>query len=493
MADAMTLAEIRAEVLSEADWAPTQSTAFVADLDRYIWLALKDLTKLTPGLLHDQERVYLQPPAQYASSVATDRLETATGDRLVLERPRTTGRTAWVFDGRWDSRKLTIQAEDGTYYRRVAHEWWADKEADVERVSLDRPYPETTAENLKWWVSTDPYLLRDDVVNVVDARRWEPTTNTWTLMQGIDERVMDRYQMGLGPTGANAASTGSVPLFWARGRRVSLRPPNWTPVVANSGTWDASGDDTGQFDYRLTICWGRRDLDALDPHANLTPTWESPPSPVSAKITATAGAGGAITITTPNIDFITHYAGLPTSSARTFRSGYFIRVYARRYSSTEATPVDELAGYYLLGEVDGTGPFAHTGEQQLVYEVPLRPNQDIPTIRFWPEPQARAEIDLRVVRRPRPFYAASEVVPIPPEASELVIMGARMRLARKQQLFPLAAEIQGEINSKVEAINNALLRDPGKRLRRGMVYPVNTRGVAEYSDLVLYGYTVDEV
>ena len=162
-------------------------------------------------------------------------------------------------------------------------------------------------------------------------------------------------------------------------------------------------------------------------------------------------------------------------------------------SSTEATPVDELAGYYLLGEVDGTGPFAHTGEQQLVYEVPLRPNQDIPTIRFWPEPQARAEIDLRVVRRPRPFYAASEVVPIPPEASELVIMGARMRLARKQQLFPLAAEIQGEINSKVEAINNALLRDPGKRLRRGMVYPVNTRGVAEYSDLVLYGYTVDEV
>lgn len=471
MPDALTLAEVRALVLSEADWAPTQSDAFLAELDRFIWLAAVRLVDLVPGLLHDTATIYLQPPAQYNSASATDRVSVVSGDRLVLEREATdAARTPWVQDGRWDSRNLWVKrASDSTYYRFVAHEWWTDDSGLAstgnERVSLDKPFPVSTSDDMPWWVFTDPYALRDDVASVVEAVLWDPTTGYTQPMRGVTEQQMERLWRPGPPTGASSGR----PEFWCLGPRRRRRPPNFTPQVSNTGTWDASGADTGRRRYRATVCWGRRDIADLDPHGNLTPVWESPPGPASEWITATAGGGGAIRITLPKMDYIAHYTGLPTAgTAREGRSGYFLRLYEQQDSNTETTPVDELAGFYLLTEVDANaGFFAHTGALQRVYDVPLRPNHDIPTIRVYPHPSQRFEVHLRVVRRPTPFYVASELVPVPPDATDLLVLDTRRRLANKMQRPDIAAALAAEIEAKRNEVNRANLIHAGVVLERG--------------------------
>lgn len=467
MPDALTLSEVRAQVLSEADWAPTQSDSFLAELDRYIWLASQRLVTLVPGLLHDRETLYLQPPAQYNASVASDRVSVVPGDRLVLSRPTTSAsRTAWIQDGRWDSRNLWVKSRDTSeYYRFQAHEWWTDQEAALEYVSLDKMYPVTTSNSMLWWVYTDPYALQDDVVSVVEASIFDPLTAQKWPMKGITEAEMER----LWRPGPPSQGTQAKPLYWCPGPRKRRRPLQWTPQVSNTGTWEATGDDTGQRDYRLTVCWGRRDIADLDTHGNMRPIWESPPTPASAKITATAGAGGAISVTTPHIDYIAHYMGIPTTGrVSNFRSGYYIRVYERQYTDTESTPLNDLAGYYLIGEVSGTGPFLHTGIAQRVYEVPLRPNQDIPTIRVWPHPNQRYELDLRVVRRPAPVTVTGEVIPVPPDASELLILDARRRLANKMGRNDIGLAIEAEIQRRAGDVNRANLQHAGVVLERGM-------------------------
>jgi len=468
MPDALTLSEVRSAVLSEADWAPTQSDEFLADLDRFIWQGALRLVSLVPGLLHDRETIYLQPPAKFGA-VASDRVSVVSGDRLVLERPTTSAsRTPWVQDGRWDSRNLLVQDSAGTYYSFVAHEWWTDSDGLAptgnERVSLNKPYPVSSSDDMKWWVFTDPYALRDDVASVVEASVWDPETAQTFPLRGITEREMD----ALWRPGPPTASSGR-PTHWSMGPRRRRRPPNWTPQVTNTGAWDAGGADTGRRRYRVTVCWGRRDVADLDPHGNMTPVWESPPSAASAWITATAGGGGAISITLPKMDYIAHYTGIPAAgSAREGRSGYFLRLYEQQGTDTETTPVDELAGYYLLAEVDANvGVYAHTGLVQRVYEVPLRPNQDIPTFRVWPHPSKRYEVRLRVVRRPTPFYVATEMVPIPPDASELLILDARRRLANKMQRADIAAALEAELLRRANDVNRANLIHAGVALERG--------------------------
>lgn len=467
MPDALTLSEVRAQVLSEADWAPTQSDAFLVELDRYIWLASQRLVSLVPGLLHTPRTIFLQPPAKYNATVATDRASVVSGDRLVLERPQTTGRTAWVQDGRWDSRNLWVQeVATGEYRRFIAHEWWTDDTgvdpSDNERVSLDRPYPISTSDDMPWWVFTDPYALQGDVASVVEVSCWNPLTGMKWPLKGVTEREMERLWRPGPPTTA----TQGRPTHWSPGPRKHLRPLSFTPQVSNSGTW--SGDDAGQRDYRLVIAWGRRDITDLDPHGNMNPVWRSPPSPASAKITATAGGGGAIVVTTPDINYLTHYTGLPTTgSAREGRSGYFVEIYERQYTNTDASPANDLAGYYKIGEVDGPGPFSHTGAAQRVYEVPLQANQDIPTIRVWPHPDQRYELDVRAVVRPRPFYDDNELVPIPPDASELLILDARRRLAGKLERPDIARVLEEDIQRISASINRANLINAGVTLERG--------------------------
>lgn len=482
-----SLAELHSAVLSEADWAPTQSTPFIAELDRFLWQAARRLVTLTPSLLYATERMWIQPMAQN-SSVATDRLRTVSGDRMVLERPTTdAGRTAWDFTGLWGSWNLHVTDSDNVVRRYRAHEFWEDAETSTERVSLDKPMAEPTT-GMTWKLFQDPWPLPPDVVNIVDVRLYNVSTGGgWRTLRGVTEREFEDYQRGA------MLGQGDAPFLWCRGPSRRLQPPRTAPTVANSGSWSAGGDDTGVWEYCYTIAWGERDPDAVDPHGNPDPSWESPPSPVSSQITATAGGGGAISITWPAPDYIAHYAGLPSaSSARTNRSGYYVILYARRVSDTETPPVDELAGFCRLAIAEVTpGSFSHDGTQQVVYERPLTVQHACPTIRLWPIPRQRHELDLRVVKAPSPLNVAADVLPIPHEAYEIVVLDARRRLAKKLKEHDVAAYIEStEIPRAVAAALSTCEVDTSQTLIMGRCNALNDdyRGLSsDEAEFLLYG------
>ena len=458
------LSELRLAVLSSLDWAPTQSSTFIAELDRFIWQAARRLDTLTPSLLWATERMWLQPELRNAA-YATDRLRVYSTDALVLERPRDlTNHTPWDFTGLYDSWNIWARTSTGVTHRFRAHEFWYDAETGYERVSLDKPFPISNATGLTWRLFQDPWPLPPDVVNLVDVRIWSPTSERSFAVRGVPEREMEMSR-NLG-----VSATGSLPYQWCRGPARRMQPPRTAPAVTNAGTGVALGDDMGVWEYCTTIGWGVRDLDAKDPHGNYDPAWESPPSPVSAQATMTAGAGGAITVSWPAIDYPMHYAGLPsTGAARTFRSGHYTILYGRRVSDTETPPIDELAGFHRLAiSADTPGSYVHDGSQQLVYARPLSAQAAVPTLRFWPTPNVRSEVDLRVVKAPTPINVAADVLPIPPEAVEIVILDARRRLADKCKEYAVAKDIDTvQIPNAVKAALGVLQVDTPRQLIRG--------------------------
>ena len=482
------LSELRAAVLSSADWAPTQSTSFITELDRFIWQAARRLTTLTPSLLYSTERMWIYPEYRN-SSTATDRLRVTTGDALVLERPTTSSdRTAWNFSGLWGSWNLHVTDSSNVVHRYKAREFWQDAETSTERVSLDKPYADTGATGMTWRLYQDPWPLPPDIVSIVDVRVFNSNIGGgFQTLRGVTERELDDAQR------ASSLGSGNAPYYWCKGPSWRMQPPRHTPTVTNAGTWEGTGDDTGTFEYCRTLAWGIRDPDAVDPHGNFDPAWESAPSPVSAQATSTAGGGGAITVTWPAADYIAHYTGLPTAgSARLGRSGLYSILYARRVSDTETPPIDELAGFHRLAVVSASpGSYVHDGSAQLVYDRPLLAQHACQTFRIWPLPSRRTELDLRVVKAPSPITVAADVLPIPAEAVEIVILDARRRLAEKMKEFGVSADIEkNQIPRAVAAALGAYESDTSKTLILGECDDVisNPRGYdIDQLEALLYG------
>ena len=482
------LSELRAAVLSSADWAPTQSTSFITELDRFIWQAARRLTTLVPSLLYSTERMWVHPEYRN-NAVASDRLRVVTGDALVLERLTTSAsRTAWNFTGLWGSWNLWVTDSSNVVHRYRAREFWQDLESGTERVSLDKPFFDTTATGMTWRLFQDPWAMPPDVVSIADVRVFNAGLGGgYQNLRGVTERELDDAQR------ASSVRTGGDPYYWCKGPPWPLQPPRHTPAVTNAGTWEAGGDDTGVWEYCRTLAWGIRDPDCVDPHGNFDPTWESAPSPVSSQATSVAGAGGAITVSWPSPDYIAHYTGLPSSgSVRNGRSGLYTILYARRVSDTETPPVNELGGFYRLAVLSvAPGSYVHDGSAQLVYERPLIAQHVCRTFRIWPLPSRRTELDLRVVKAPMPLTVAADVLPIPSEVVDIVILDARRRLAEKMKELGVATDIEkNQIPRAVAAALGAYETDTSRTLIRGECDDIvsNPRGYdIDQLESLLYG------
>lgn len=467
---AWSLTDARADVLSRQDWAPTQSADFLGELDRFLWKSIRWCVAKCPFLFAERAVLYIQPFAQNSGG-STDRLRVHATDSLVLERAATDpNRTAWNFTGLWGNWNLWARTSTGTTHRFRIQEVWTDQESGYERISLDRPFPGGAPNaNMTYKIFQDILPLPADTTQILGVRVWEPTSEGYRLVKGVTERQMDDQQIA-GSSTYGALFSGDMPALWARGPQVHRQPPRATPGVTNAGTWSALGDDTGTFEYRITYAWGLLDLDAVDPHGNQDPAWESPPSPVSAQATSVAGVGGAITLSWPAPDYMAHFSGPDTSGrVSTFRSGYYVILYARRVSDTETPPLDELGGFYRLAVVDATpGAYVHDGTAQLVYERPLRAQNTIPTIRFWPITSTRREVDLRYVRAPLPQMVGADVLPVPAEAQEVVTLYARALLAAKCGQQTLAADIENrQIPEAIKAVTGVYQTDSSRTLVRG--------------------------
>ena len=419
----MNLGDVRKRVLEQLDWQPTQSADFVALVDRLINRSYQTLCREAPYLFWEQKvRFATQADVSSVSGVTADRLAVNPSDAYVLQRAESpTGGATWVFDGTWDGREIEVTDSAGQTHRRRIREVWNDSGAARDRITLDRPWPNTSDTAMTYRVFTDRYYLPEDTIELRSATLFTDTNYRLSVATQYD---MERLQLQ-----DFKGRFSARPEVIYRGEPFRLDAPTLAPEVSadSNNAWQGP-DPAGKFDYVYTYCWGRRDDDYDTALGKKFPKWESPPSPVSSTI-ATTFSGLAITVDLPDVDFMLNFGTAGTT--RLNRSGYYIRIYARRYTRDGGPRIETPEVFFLVGEVSGSaGTYTHDGSELLDYHNRLRDSHGYQSVKLHPMPDARYELDLRVLSRPKPLVNDQDTPQIHEDGTEALILKTLQMLHR---------------------------------------------------------------
>lgn len=418
----MNLGDVRKRVLEQLDWQPTQSADFVALVDRLINRSYQTLCREAPYLFWEQKvRFATQADVSSVSGVTADRLAVNSSDNLVLERAESpTGGATWVTDGTWDGRQIEVTDSAGQTHRRRIREVWNDSGDAKDRISIDRPWPNVSDTAMTYRIFTDSYYLPEDTIELRSATLFTDTNYRLSVATQYD---MERLQL----QDFKGRFTARPEVIY-RGSPFRLDAPTLAPEAELSKEgWQGPGP-AGEFDYVYTYCWGRRDTDYDTTLGKKTPKWESPPSPVSQK-QSTTYSGRAIDVSVPDVDFMLNFGTAGTK--RLNRSGYYIRIYARRYSSDGGPRIETPEVFFLVGEISGSaGTYVHDGSDLLDYQSRLRDVHGYQSVSLYPMPDTRYEVDLRVLARPKPLVNDQDTPQIHEDGTEAIILKTLQMLHR---------------------------------------------------------------
>jgi|7_EtaG_2_1085326.scaffolds.fasta_scaffold00204_7 hypothetical protein len=518
----MNKGEIRTRILEQVDWQPDQSTSFTRKVDNLINRAYEQISLEAPFLFFEDEcHIATQADAKNGSHTS-DLLNVNTTDHYVLERtlplgttPASlpTGWTAWTYSyesksgetgtdlGTWDGRMIELELSDGTVHRRQIREIWDEQKQDttwVERITIDRHWPNRTDTGMKYRIYTPQYELPGDVIELRSARIYGDTHYDLRVQTQTD---MERFDY-VDYRGEQAGRPVSI----FRGKHFQVDAPQMKPSaqLQGGGSW-VGPDPAGEFEYCFTYVWGLRDenltrnpgaMGSRDDVSTLKePKWESSPSPTSAPINNQRGITGAeaVQLTLPNVDHLTNFynevdgSGNIVAPIRRTRSGLRKRIYVRRASSGTiasalgaSSKVDEFDSnrtsfdrdsansvvvptgrvFYLLAEVEGhTETYTHDGKDIPDYYTRLKNTHGYQTIRFHPMPDARYVVDCRTLRRPQLLDHDQDAPRIPEEACEALI----------QKTLSLFYEIQGNAELSSLAVSKYTSQLTTLTKRYGMI------------------------
>ena len=418
----MNLGDVRKRVLEQLDWQPTQSADFVALVDRLINRSYQTLCREAPYLFWEQKvRFATQADTTSVSGVTADRLAVYSTDKYVLERAESpTGGATWVTDGTWDGRQIEVTDSAGQTHRRRIRQVWNHSSDAKDRISIDRPWPNNTDTEMTYRIFTDNYYLPEDTIELRSATLFTDTNYRLTVATQYD---MERYQL----QDFKGRFTARPEVIY-RGPPFRLDAPTLAPEVSLSKDGWQGTAPAGEFDYVYTYCWGRRDADYDTALGKKAPKWESPPSPISTK-QATTYSGRAISVEVPDIDFMLNFGSSATK--RFNRSGYFIRIYARRYSRDGGPRIETPEVFFLVGEMSGSAEtYTHDGSDFLDYQNRLRDIHGYQSVSLYPMPDARYEVDLRVLARPKPLVNDQDTPQIHEDGTEALILKTLYMLHR---------------------------------------------------------------
>lgn len=424
----MSLTEIRARALEQVDWAPTQSAEFLALFDRMVNRAYNALFTDAPFLLEGEVRIVTQADARPVSSVVIDQMSVNPSDRRVLERAMPipvasfTG-TAWAFDKTWDGRWVEVTDNKGQVHRRKTREWWRDIVTDVlgnpiaiwDRVSIEEPWPNAVDTNMSYRVYTPEYPLPPETVEIKSARYYGDSNHRLEVASQAD---MERYQL--------ADFQGRIiglPELIYRGKAFQLHAPTRAPemLLDVDNLWTGP-ENAGRFDFLYTYVWANKDNDQLTPLGLDEVRWESAPSPIGNSITTT-NSGAGIKLTVPNVDF---ELGFRTGLVSANRSGLRKRIYVRRYTAAVGAGITNVIEspevFMLLVELPGNQEtYTWSGQVQPDYLRRFRRVHSYQTIRFYPMPDARHEIDCRVQYRPEALINGQDAARLNDDALDALV------------------------------------------------------------------------
>tara|TARA_R100001129_G_scaffold24902_1_gene16210 strand:+ start:12357 stop:13883 length:1527 start_codon:yes stop_codon:yes gene_type:complete len=439
----MNKGEIRTRVLEQVDWQPDQSTSFKDKVDHMINRAYNLLSLEAPFLFFEDEcRVITQKDVKTRSH-ASDKLYRVADDSRVLKRTAvdseiTAGNIdAFVSDGTWDGRLIEVELSTGETRRRQIRHIISGSTAVVDGVTyrtdtivLDTPWDDATSTgaytpDLTYRIFTPEYNLPADVIELRSARLYGDTHYELSVRNQHD---MERYDY-VDYQGQYSGRPSSV----FRGRHHQIDAPT-VPATTETDDQDPTfpawqGPDThGTFEYCFTYVWGKRDKELQAPNGLYEPRWESSPSIITEKVSTT---GKAIKLTFPFIDqglddyYFLDSGSLSTRPGRATNSALKIRIYVRRSAHQNSGKIPNHpmndGVFYLLDEIEGSAvdglvQYTHDGSKMPEYKRRLKEVHGYQTLRFHPMPDARYEVDCRVLRKPQKLISDQDAPRVHAEA-----------------------------------------------------------------------------
>lgn len=402
----MNLKDIREAVFNQADWSPHKSDEAKSRLNRFINRAYNLISLESPFLffeeiLHIATEPDVVPPSTDTVQFVNNTPDVYSPSSWVLEQTNfATADKTWPADRSWDGRMIEIKGANGKWHRNIIRTIFVKIKLEGQeqvpivesaRMSLWRPFdtdlpapshaidpPQEAVIGpgpFEYRVYTEAYHLPDDLITLNSARLWK-TNNSWPLAV-LGQRDAEKQNI----VDTHTALAKGIPRVMFRGAHFQMMAPAEAPGVGPSPDGQAyeweGPEPAGQFEYKITYCWGVRDpfmtlnpspfstvgkyrtpwsglpaadigagnalegdtqgLDQWGPQRYREPRWESAPSPVSSQAES-ANGGVGILLTPPNIEYMLGFytifdpAGAAVEPVRNYMSGWYIRVYRRRLS-----------------------------------------------------------------------------------------------------------------------------------------------------------------
>ncbi len=471
----MNLGETRNAIFSQADWQPKQSNDALARVNRFINRAYFQLAEEAPFLFFEKRVGFATLPddtpdtdaireATGNPSFPADTVDVIANDPWVLQRTLGTGVagiTLWDQTGRWRGRMIVVTDPNGVQHRRRIRDIWT--QGINQRISLYRPWNNDTDTLMDWRIYTEDYYLPDEVIEVSSIRLFKNNQN-WPL-DIIGQLEAEQYSLADNPSQVGKG----VPRSAFRRYHQQIESPTSTPVAVLGAADQWQGPEpAGEFEYCFTYCWGYRDDDFRDfgPEGIYTaaqatpsrrePLWESSASKTVKIINTNSDSPGTgIRLTLPDIDYMQGF-GRP-ADARYRHSGWRKRIYRRRIT-VDAVNYNTLPqkfgaapnyggalaqetpdAFYLIADVDGSlVNFIDDGSVLPDYHRRLRDVHGYQSIRLYPRPDTRYEVDVRCILRPKELEDDGDVPEIHPDGMNTLLYRALAFLYESQGNLDLA-------------------------------------------------------
>ena len=501
----MNFGEIRDAIFSQADWAPTQSADAKTRTNLFINRAYFQLAQEAPFLFFE-EKVGLATQKDFTPKTAEireatgnpsfppDTVSIMANDPWVLKRVlqiSVAGQVAWDITGAWRGRMLLVTDPTGVSHTRRIRDIWnvldAGTGSTYQYISLYRPWNNLTDATMDWRIYTEDYYLPDEVIEVSSIRLAKDNQN-WPL-DIIGQLEAEKFSLADSPTQVGQG----VPQSAYRRFHRQIESPTGAPLAAIGivgQTWQGP-EPAGQFEYCFTFCWGYRDQDYRDfgPQgvyssaqtvpSRLEPLWESNPSPIVAITTENEAPNNAIELTMPDIDYMQGFGR--SSDPRYHHSGWTKRIYRRRKTVDSAhygTLAQQFNGalqqetpdtFYLFQEVAGhVTTLIDNGSILPDYHRRLRDIHGYQSIRMYPRPDARFQLDIRCVLRPKELEDDNDVPNVHPDGINVLLYRALASLYEAQGNIDLADRALSRYTELLFTLTKRYgdLRYPGETLKK---------------------------
>jgi len=417
-------------VREDLDWdAPRKDARAASLLRNKVRESYLELQSMAPTLFLRDIRILTDPDL---NPKTRDTISIAGGDAWTVEMdlPQSDDdASVWNEYRNWAARIiLIVDPVTGIERPYRMRDVWYDAIDDKYKATLDRPYPDPTAENLDYRILTSEMPLPDNILRIKSA---------WVIQSGRTTRrikITDAAEVEHRNTVDFNAWTKvqGEPRFLSTKNKFSLQAPRYIAAenaAAEVGPFWVGPEPRGTFEYVATLVWGEHEMWVDEPgpstqtglaDARRSAYFESGPSPVirvaADQESTPPGDYGRIEIKLPDMAHMMGFDGAATP--REHHQGLNWRIYRRRVNTLETgasvVRVEDGATFQFIAELPGDETsYYDDGSDIPDRNRPFRPVSFYHLVEVYPRPSVRGVLFCRAVVRPPELVDDTDVPQVP--------------------------------------------------------------------------------